>query len=45
MAKNKNKKEKSVARAEDVEFSREMADEDDREARERAERADKRSKS
>lgn len=43
MAKKKHQKE-SVARAEDVEFSRELADEDDREARNRASSADKRAK-
>jgi hypothetical protein len=40
---HKNRKE-SVARAEDVEFSKDLADEDDREAVERAKRADKRAK-
>lgn len=43
--KRRNTQKEPVAHAEDVEFSRELADEDDREAQERARNADKRAKS
>lgn len=42
--KNRKNRKEPVARAEDVEYSKEMADADDREAIERAKRADKRAK-
>ncbi|HET7616054.1 MAG TPA: YfhD family protein [Bacillales bacterium] len=45
MAKSKKSRQhEPVARAEDVEYSKRAADEDDREARERAGRADQRAK-
>lgn len=40
--KPRNEEKEPVARAEDVEYSRKFADEDDREATERAKRADQR---
>ncbi|HET7578915.1 MAG TPA: YfhD family protein [Bacillales bacterium] len=41
---NPEQKKEPVARAEDVDYSRKMADEEDREAAERAAKADERAK-
>lgn len=42
MANNKNKNKDGIIKAEDVEYSRDLADQDDLEAQERAKAADQR---